>query len=981
MGDMLLSVSNTHVFFQGKDPVSARDLHKPFFWAFPESGGDAKALRRRALEAMAEAQAVEQGDSARSTDALSGVVELGPVEEVESFWGQGRRPAFRVFTRHPGVVPSVSDVFFDRLGAFTAEHDVPYQQRLAVDLAAQGHWPFDTGGDKRTLQVSVFDIETTQYGNVGVKDTDSLPIDVIGWADFPFTFESKVDLDTEEFHLEVLDAPQDWRDREVVQEVARNEDEEVQLLLKFIDKVRQTDVLSGHNIYGFDNLKIHDRVKLFLDKGRRERTLSARDEESFARFVDTWSCKDKSYQFGRPDDVAFLYPTGLDTLLAARRFYFYLDDFTLKSLAPFLGIEIDGRQHLSAEALDVNKPETLKYHVHDIQEQLGLSMHLMLQALPLSFSTGMPFEQMLLGMNTKMWDHIGLIRSAHRKRLMPATCRAQGVARSVQALAGPAPTKKQIVERVRAMPSEERGRQRELLRVAKYGEEMPEWVEYPHLVAATDGGGEPTGYSIPGGMTLHPQKMKSHFVPWWHVVAADVGAMYPTILKALNVGADTVRIARKGEEPDAWVWLYRVSPRLLDSGDFVLRKPGETEQYADRGYMVGIKKREEPGVVNLGMSAILGMIAKVKADLGRAKAEGADPEHVKRLQLNYQSLKAARNAGTHGILVAVNVSCRQFHVLAGAHITTEGQRILHESLRELESKSIRIVYGDTDGIYISCGKNGANIPAVAELFDAKDQADPSDWMTSPEDAVAAVESLNKRFRRELDYEEFELEPEIHDSMVFVVHKNYLIFDAKNGEFVMETKGNNFKGSDKPNLARTQLAYIMEKAMRENLVWEDEDKARESMKASIKRAATQVIAELRISTLDPSELTMIQTVRPARRYKPNPDGSPSTFAKRSEALSRLLQESGMEPIRAARKLHFVVGNRPLPGLESVAKRKPGLKPIEYMWPVGLLEQDKWKTQGYRVDLDWYKEMIANYIKGAFGFDDLSTVEQRGLDAWL
>lgn len=981
MGDVLLSVSNSHVFYKGKAPVPVRDVHRPFFWAFPASGSDAKGLHRKALEAVAQAQkAMENGG--QDKDPLSGVVELGPVGEVESFWRwPQKRPAFRVYTRHPGLVPQVSDRFFDSLGAFTAEHDVPYQQRLAVDLAAGGSWPFDTGGKKTTLQVSVFDIETTQFGNVGVKDTDNLPIDVIGWADFPFTYKASVDLETEQFDLDILDAPQDWQDREVVQEIAHNEEEEVELLLKFIRKMRETDVVSGHNIYGFDNLKIHDRVKWFLDRGRRNKTLNSKEEETFVRFLDTWSWKDKSYQFGRPDDVAFLHPTGLDTLLAARRFYFYLDDFTLKGLAPFLGVEIDGRQHLVAEELNINKPETLKYHIHDIQEQLGLSMHLMLQALPLSFSTGMPFEQMLLGMNTKMWDHISLIRSAYRKRLMPATCRAQAVARSVQHLSGPTPTKQDIVDRVRAMPAEQRGKQRDLLRVAKYGEEMPEWVEYPHLVAATDGSEEPTGYSIPGGMTLHPQKMQSHFVPWWHVVAADVGAMYPTILKALNVGADTVRIARKGEEPDDWVWLYRVSPRLIDSGEYVIRSPGDQEEYAHRGHMVGIKKRDEPGLVNLGMSAILGMIAKVKAELGKAKAEGRHPEEIQRLQANYQSLKAARNAGTHGILVAVNVSCRQFHVLAGAHITTEGQRILHESLKELERNNIRIVYGDTDGIYLACGKNGANIPAVAELFDAKDQADPADWMTTPDKAEAAVESLNKRFRKELDYEEFELEPEIHDSMVFVVHKNYLIFDAKSGRLVMETKGNNFKGSDKPNLARTQLAQIMERAMRENLVWEDEDKAREAMKASIKRAATQVIQELRISTVDPRELTMIQTVRPAQRYKQNPDGSLSTFAKRSHALSKLLEESGLEPIRAARKLHFVVANRPLPGLETSAKRKPGLKPIEFMWPVALLEQKQWKEKGYRLDMEWYKEMVANYIKGAFGFDDLSTVEQRGLDAWL
>ena len=41
-------------------------------------------------------------------------------------------------------------------------------------------------------------------------------------------------------------------------------------------------------------------------------------------------------------------------------------------------------------------------------------------------------------------------------------------------------------------------------------------------------------------------------------------------------------------------------------------------------------------------------------------------------------------------------------------------------------------------------------------------------------------------------------------MIFVKHKNYLIFDSKNGKIEMITKGNNFKGSDKADIARKAL---------------------------------------------------------------------------------------------------------------------------------------------------------------------------------
>jgi hypothetical protein len=35
----------------------------------------------------------------------------------------------------------------------------------------------------------------------------------------------------------------------------------------------------------------------------------------------------------------------------------------------------------------------------------------------------------------------------------------------------------------------------------------------------------------------------------------------------------------------------------------------------------------------------------------------------------------------------------------------------------------------------------------------------------------------------------------------------------------------------------------------------------------------------------------------------------------------------------------------------------------------------------IDLDWYKKMIENYVQGAFGLSDISTTEQKGLDAWM
>ena len=85
---------------------------------------------------------------------------------------------------------------------------------------------------------------------------------------------------------------------------------------------------------------------------------------------------------------------------------------------------------------------------------------------------------------------------------------------------------------------------------------MPSWMDDPYVIFNENAkdSDDRLNYHFPGGMTIKPDKEAfSDFIPWWYVVVADVGAMYPTILKAMNVGADTVRIARKDETPDDWI--------------------------------------------------------------------------------------------------------------------------------------------------------------------------------------------------------------------------------------------------------------------------------------------------------------------------------------------------------------------------------------------------------------------------------------------
>ena len=270
---------------------------------------------------------------------------------------------------------------------------------------------------------------------------------------------------------------------------------------------------------------------------------------------------------------------------------------------------------------------------------------------------------------------------------------------------------------------------------------------------------------------------------------------------------------------------------------------------------------------------------------------------------------------------------------------------------------------------MGCSKSAGNVPNLSKAIGLDLKNDEEKWITKPDIALSAIKECNDKWQKELKYPDFELEPEIHDAMIFVKHKNYLIFDEKNNTFSMNTKGNNFKGSDKANIARIVLKDIMLEVLKENASWDEEEDARKKIKQCILQKTKEIVSKLDLSKVDLDDLTLIQSVQPAKRYKPNMDGSPSTFAKRASALEKLLGHS----IKSRIKLKFVVTKRPLPGVTKPSKS--GVKPIDYMYPIDHLED---KSQ---IDLDWYKKMIENYIKGAFGLSDIQETSQLGLDAWM
>ena len=206
-------------------------------------------------------------------------------------------------------------------------------------------------------------------------------------------------------------------------------------------------------------------------------------------------------------------------------------------------------------------------------------------------------------------------------------------------------------------------------------------------------------------------------------------------------------------------------------------------------------------------------------------------------------------------------------------------------------------------------------------------------------------------------------------MLFVKHKNYLIWKAKDGRLKMYTKGNNFKGSDKAPIARRVLEEIMFRVLRDHLKWEDENKVKDSVRRSIKRYTLDIVGRLDLSNVRLEDLILIQSVRSPSVYKSNRDGSGNVHAKRAEALERLLGRK----ITGAAKFRFVVTKMPLPGIENPSKS--GVKPIDYMYPVESLSDLS------NIDLEWYREMIRNYIRGAFGLTELERTVQRGLHEFM
>ena len=164
MTDVLLGISPEFLYYKGKQPRPVSELHHPYFLAFSPSEQSTHTARKKLLELWEK----NKNDHPK----LSKIISIGDVEQYRSFCDFSKtRDVFKVFTKESYLVPEISDHLFFEHELFTAEHDVPYQQRALVDLAAADKaWLFDTKGEKARLKVLIYDIETTQFALQRIVD-------------------------------------------------------------------------------------------------------------------------------------------------------------------------------------------------------------------------------------------------------------------------------------------------------------------------------------------------------------------------------------------------------------------------------------------------------------------------------------------------------------------------------------------------------------------------------------------------------------------------------------------------------------------------------------------------------------------------------------------------------------------------------------------------------------------------------------------
>jgi len=659
---MFLSNSNQHFFYSGNEISEIKDEHQPYF-----------LLNWEKLSDKAKA------DLEKYIMVNNDITSLGEVETYKSstnFTKDTRQDVQvkKVFCNHPKLVPTVSDDLFQRYrkhGVEMYQFDIPYRTLVLLESAAKDKYMFNTDGNDEVLKILTYDIETLKNGTICI----------IGYSEFQIKINSSVDLETENLKFEIIDYP-NWEDVKVEQLIAKQE-EEHKILFKFIKIIMDNDIIAGHNIFAFDNLELINRIKYNKDSGN----FNKEELEIIDKFLKVNSNEINIFNFGKQDKGVLIYPQTFDTLFGAKRLYTNLESYTLKSLAKEFNFIIENRTYFNAE--DFNKTtknifnneelfqKFIEYNKHDVMEQNALTILFLQQILPFSFLSCLPLDEVVIKSNTKVGDSVSILRSIYNKQIFPPVLKANVISEKLIEKFN----KFFIInEDIKQIDSSNK----ELLKVAKYGEECPQFCHYPGLILYSE---------TVGGLTVHPSddegslpSADSNLLLWYNVIQPDVGYMYPAFVLAKNACSDSIRFCLKTEEPDDYIWIKnivdkdddKIMEKILKQCPYIYRTP--KQEYQSSGIEFGIIINKEDGMLTKSMGSIVKLTSKIK----KQKKLEIDRQKQEAIKGLYSSLKAVRNALTHGMVLAFAVGCRGSNLASGSLIVTYGNKVMFDIYNELK---------------------------------------------------------------------------------------------------------------------------------------------------------------------------------------------------------------------------------------------------------------------------------------------------------
>jgi hypothetical protein len=842
-------------------------------------------------------------DNGTEIPKLDKVTEISEPFEMLSWvnWKQ-KIKVRKIYLQHPSVTPRVSTEYY-RLGYETYEMSVPYLTRIAADKEANGEWPFNTNNEWVSLNCLIYDIENPD----GIMKC-------IGLGEFTIRIRSSYNLKTEDFELEV-EVPDECTITQITAET--REEEQNNILDPLVEAMRKAHIIIGHNITGYDNERLLEKLKLYNE---------------YDEFIKQRFYNHRGFFRGREQPVTEIYPLSFDTLLVARQIWKDESEvgYGLKNLAVKYKLSpsdrVYERDFEGFGKWSNSNPKCLKYNKDDITETFGLFKLQFKTILTTMFITGLSFQDAVSGSNGKMADHMCLVRGYNYK-INPPMMHPSRIAEGLELhFKGKLKTKREIFdyfrnhecswecikgeaplmeeddeENVKSTMTPDKMNEK-LVRVTKYGKEMPDFCTYYPLLTGKiiRPGKSYIGYVSVGGMTLDPAEplMPSH-----EIMKADTAAQYPTILKAANIVSDSVRLARKGETPTGWCWFRDIAHKnILELFEW---KPASEFSYSDgEGYFIGYVESGEEGLLNKSLTSIIKAVGKYK------KMPGWEDAYQR-------SLKPMRNAMTHGVMLALQATCQEFNI-AGCAIPTYGQVITDYMNNYLIENGWKLVYVDTDG---------------SEFRKIKEDA---------KDFQQLVHEIEKYWSDRFKYPVV-FDVEHYDHKCYISHKNYISIEKGK----VKLTGNTLHGSDKLKIAERCLKKVA-------LQYIPITNTKEELLSNIIANSLKIVNE-EFKNVNINDLTIIEGVAPSNTYD-NPQ-----YAERTIALETLLDRKITFPT----KFEFIVCLERLPNTTGT---KSKTDPISFMWPKDYVIEH---PDQCHVDYDWAKDNVFAHLDTVFDFHNISS----------